>query len=358
MTLNNHSCPDCDSNNSNSRENVNRRDFLRTAGTVGAVASMGSLPLWTPGRVLAADQAAKSADTPESLVKFLYDNLTPGQKEKICYAWDHQDPKRRLLRTFVANNWNINDHEINSDFYNDDQRAVIRKIFEGIIQPEWHKRIDQQLQDDAGGFGEQQSIAIFGTPGSDKFEFVMTGRHMTLRCDGNSADSVAFGGPIFYGHAADSFNEGPTHPGNVFWPQAVAANKVFAMMDGKQREAALVKKLPNEQAVAFKGSAGGLPGIPVTELSDDQREELQKVLAVLLEPYRQSDRDEVSACLKAQGGLDKCALAFYQDGDIGGDGVWDCWRLEGPAFVWYFRGTPHVHVWVNVASDPAVKLNA
>ncbi len=132
---------------------------------------------------------------------------------------------------------------------------MIRDIFEGLIQPDWHKRIYQQLDDDAGGYGEDQSIAIFGTPGSGKFEFVMTGRHMTLRCDGNSSDSVAFGGPIFYGHAADSFNEGPTHPGNVFWPQAVAANKVYQMMDEKQR-----KRRPGlEPAQAKKRSASAEP---------------------------------------------------------------------------------------------------
>ena len=55
----------------------------------------------------------------------------------------------------------------------------------------------------------------------------MTGRHMTLRCDGNSTEHVAFGGPIFYGHAASGFNEKADHPGNVFWPQALAANKVY-----------------------------------------------------------------------------------------------------------------------------------
>ena len=70
------------------------------------------------------------------------------------------------------------------------------------------------------------------------------------------------------------------------------------------------------------------------------------------------DRDEVLACLKSQGGLDQCKLAFYTDPDLGNDGVWDNWRLEGPSFVWYFRGAPHVHVWVNVADDPSVKLNA
>jgi hypothetical protein len=38
--------------------------------------------------------------------------------------------------------------------------------------------------------------------------------------------------------------------------------------------------------------------------------------------------------------------------------VWDNWRLEGPAFVWHFRGAPHVHVWVHIADESGVELNA
>ena len=247
---------------------------------------------------------------------------------------------------------------INSEFYTKDQQAMIRQIFKGIIHPDWVSRIDKQLEDDAGGYGEHQSIAIFGEPGSGKFEFVMTGRHMTIRCDGDSTDDVAFGGPIFYGHAADGFNEKPNHPGNVFWPQALAANKIYEMLDGKQRERALVANLPREQDVGFHGQKGGFPGIPVAEIGSDQQDELRKVLTKLVEPYRQADRDEAMACLKAQGGLEKCSLAFYKEGDIGDDKVWDCWRVEGPSFVWYFRGSPHVHVWVNVASNPSVKTNS
>jgi hypothetical protein len=62
--------------------------------------------------------------------------------------------------------------------------------------------------------------------------------------------------------------------------------------------------------------------------------------------------------LKAQGGLEKLHLAFYTDEDSGGDKTWDNWRLEGPSFVWHFRGYPHVHVWVNIADQPTVALNA
>ncbi|MEX0675814.1 MAG: DUF3500 domain-containing protein [Pirellulales bacterium] len=337
-------CPDCDSNSE-----FSRRDFLKSAGA--AAMAVGAAPLVAR----AADIPAGS--TSETVSKLLYESLSPKQKETIAFDWDYMDAQRGLLRTRIANNWQITEPTITSDFYTKDQQAMIKHVFEEIIQPDWHKRIYQQLEDDAGGYGEHQSIALFGKPG-EKFEFVMTGRHMTIRCDGNSADHVAFGGPIFYGHAARGFNEAPNHPGNVFWHQALAANKVFEVLDDKQRKQALVEKLPREQDSGFRGPEGKFPGIPLSELAGDQQSLVREVLQKLVEPYRPTDRDEALTCLKAQGGLEKCWLAFYHEGDIGDDKVWDCWRLEGPSFVWYFRGAPHVHVWVNVADDPSVKLNA
>ncbi len=324
-----------------------RRKFLESSA---GLAAASAVPI--------AAQAAESKPTAESITKVLYESLTPKQREEICFAWDHQDPKRGLLRTFVANNWQITKPEVIGDFYSDDQRQMVRDIFEAIIDPSWHARYDQQLEDDAGGFGNEQSLAIFGNPNDGKFELVLTGRHMTLRCDGNSADHVAFGGPIFYGHAADGFNEGKDHLDNVFWPQAVAANGLYQMLDGKQRKLALQPKTPREQQVGFRGKDAKLPGIPGSEMSGDQKEHLQKVLGMLVEMYRESDRNEAMQCVMAQGGLDACHLSFYSDQDIGGDEVWDNWRLEGPSFVWHFRGSPHVHVWVNLADAPEVKLNA
>ena len=334
-----------------SRQNKrpDRREFLKQV-SAGAtlVAASSTMP--------SLGHAGEATKTPESLVKTLYGSLSESQREEMCFAWDFMHPSKGLLRTRVENNWSITKPEINDDFYTDDQRDIVRSIFEGIISSDWHERMDRQLDDDMGGWGNGQHIAIFGDPNRGKSEFVLTGRHITLRCDGDSTEHVAFGGPIFYGHAVDE-NESSTHEGNVFWPQAVKANGMYSMLDGRQREMAQVARTPRENKVAFR-SPEEFTGIPVSEMSSDQQEHLQKVLQTLIEPYRQSDRDEVVACLKAQGGLEKCNLAFYTDHDIGKDQVWDNWRLEGPSFVWHFRGSPHVHVWVNVADDPRVKLNA
>ena len=346
-------CPDCTPD----ADRVSRRQFFRTSA---ALAAAGSLPVFATPK--AASAAPTKTSVAETAVKALYDTLTPAQKKVVCFPWDHVEPGRGVLRTHVSNNWQITKPTITGgDFYTKQQQGIVHDIFKGLVNPEWYDRFVKQLKDDNNGkpWGTFNSMALFGEPGSEQFEFVMTGRHSTLRADGNTQDHVAFGGPIFYGHAAQGFDEKPDHPGNVFWPQAVAANKVYQMLDEKQRKRALVEASPKESAVEFRGpKVKEAKGLPVTEMSSDQKAELQTVLAKLVEPFRTEDRDEALACLKARGGLDGCVLTFYDDSDIGDDKVWDNWRLEGPAFVWYFRGNPHVHVWVNIADHPGVKLNA
>jgi len=327
-----------------------RRDFLKYSASALALASSGlQLPV----------AAATERKTPETLVKVLYDSMNEKQRKAVCFDWNYIEPKRGLLRTRLENNWKITKPSIDSGFYTGEQKALMREIFLGMTHPAWHERYDKQLKDDVGGFGKRQSIAIFGKPGTDQFEFVLASRHMTLRCDGNSAEHVAFGGPILYAHEGERTFEKPNHPGNVFWHQALAANKLYDMFDGKQRKQALLTSgMPSEEMIGFRGPGGKFHGIKVADFSADQKAHLQSVLKLLLEPFRQSDQDEVVRCLKVQGGLDACHLAFYQEGDLGEDGIYDNWRLEGPSFVWYFRGNPHVHVWVNVADTHKVKLNS
>ena len=248
---------------------LTRRAFLGTAGAAAALAAAGrsALPAWAaPGDVPAPAPATRPSE-PESLVKVLYGTLTAAQKKAVCFDWDYKDKEKGLLRTRVENNWQITKPALESAFYTPEQRSIVRSIFEGMLQPEWVKKIDQQLKDDIGGFGKRQGIALFGnpdpgSPGAGKFEFVITSRHLTLRCDGNSAEHVAFGGPIMHGHAPcpGGIHEKKDHPGNIFWPQAVEANRLYTMLDGKQRDLALVKTgMPDEDEVAFRGKGPRRP---------------------------------------------------------------------------------------------------
>jgi Protein of unknown function (DUF3500) len=347
-------CPDCERETSN---DLDRRGFLSSLTTAATAAAFGG-SLWAAPRAHAAPSPKSAAET---AVKALYDTLSDKQKQTICFDWGYKHPERGLLRTHVSNFWPVTKPFLTSDFYTNEQRTILFDIFKGIFNPDWHERFVRQLKDDHDGkpWGGGLSAAIFGNPGSDQFEFVLSGRHMTIRADGNSTAHMALGGPIFHGHAPSGYTEKVHHPGNIFWHQAELANKVYTILGGKQQKMALVEHRPKEEfTVPFQGKEEKLSGMPCSEMSRDQKEAVQKVLDSLIEPYRTEDRDEIRECLKKQGGLDKCWLAFYKDGDIGDDGEWDNWRLEGPSFVWYFRGHPHVHIWIHVADDPSVPLNA
>src|SRR5438105_1148484 len=177
------------------------------------------------------------AATAESVVKTLYNSLSPKQKETLALPWS--DERRKM----VNNNWEIVKPSI-AEILKPEQQEMARAIFSGVTSEEWHAKFQAQMKTDAGGF-ENYHFAIFGDPNAGKSEFVLTGRHCTIRAGGDPSENQAFGGPIFYGHAPE-FNEKPDHPGNVFWYQAKRANEVFQALDGKQREQALVALAPDE----------------------------------------------------------------------------------------------------------------
>src|SRR5262249_26865216 len=110
--------------------------------------------------------------------------------------------------------------------------------------------------------------------------------------------------------------------------------------------------------VRFRGRKADLPGLPVADMSRDQKDAMNKVLATLLGPYRPEYRAQVMKCLDRQGGLEKCRLIFYREHTLGKEGEGGNWRLEGPAFVWYFRGYPHVHIWIHVANDSSTPVTS
>ncbi len=320
------------------RQFITRSAYAATAGVLG-------------GSLASASSAAESPKaTGETLVTQLYKSMTEEQHKAVCFPYEHP------LRHKVDNNWHITNSPIEK-LFTADQVDLTRQIFDSLHSPEYKKEVWRQFNEDSGkaGFGSA-AIGMFGEPGTGKFEFVFTGRHCTRRCDGDSESGVAFGGPIFYGHASKSFNEGPSHDGNAYWYQAKRANEVYHALDGKQREIALLGTGREEQGndtVKLTGKTKGLPGIPVSELHGDQKDLINKVLADLLAPFRKQDAAEAMKLIEGAG-TDNLHLAFYKNQDIGNDGVWDVWQLEGPSMVWYFRGQPHVHCWVHVRDKAAV----
>ena len=390
-----------------------RREFIKTST---AAALGGTLASYHPSS-LAAEPSMTGGGSPAAnkAVEIFYNSLSKAQKMELCFDWDYRvnikyedfratvydrppppkpDPDGILLRTHVSNAWKITRYSLNSSFYTDKQRELILDILKAILKPGWTEKLQQQALDDTGDpWGANQSLAIFGTPGTERYQCVITGFHLTIRAGSDPEMQAAFGGPISHGHQPSGFYEKQGHPDNIFWHQAQAANKVYQILDSNQQAKALftgpvpyfvppgapdrplskVSKMKSierglirdgtprddtrEAEIRFRDQ-GDIPGLPLTDVSSDQKQAVHKVLQILVAPYCQEYQEQVMDCLKKQGGLDACRLTFYQQKDLGDDGEWDCWRLEGPAFVWFFRGTPHVHVYIHVANDPKAPVSA
>lgn len=330
-----HDCPDCGA--------VDRRGFLKTGAAATAAAASGML---FGGRATGGEKKQQSGET---LVQQLYGTLTDEQKAAMCFDFDHP------LRSKVNNNWRITKAAVSG--FQPEQQELIREIFLSLHSPEYADRVLKQVVHDngKGGFG-RCAIAMFGQPGSGKSEFVLSGRHVTRRCDGDSVEGAAFGGPIFYGHQGqDTFVEAKDHPDNVYWYQALRANELFQALDGKQRKIALrddPRKEAETATVKLNGGTSGLAGLPFGELSSDQKTLARQIMTDVLAPFRKQDVAESMKMIEKQG-FDNLHISYYKNLDLGNDEVWDVWQVEGPTLVWYFRGNPHVHTWVHIRDSVA-----
>ena len=122
--------------------------------------------------------SSASTSRAESAVEQLYASLTEKQKKAICLPFDHKNRRR------INANWHVTDTTIGDDLFTKQQKAIIEQIVRNITSEDGYQRIIRQMEDDDGGM-DNYSIAIFGDPGANKFQWEMTGRHLTMRADGN-----------------------------------------------------------------------------------------------------------------------------------------------------------------------------
>jgi hypothetical protein len=356
---------------------LDRRGFISTVSAAATTAALGG---WLSGPTPLFAAAAEWEGVADAAVQALYETLSEQQRKLMCFDWDRKGYGGLPLRLHVTNNWAVSDMKIGA--LTKDQQLLVQDVLKSVLNPGWPEKLARQATDDTGKpWTEDRKIAIFGVPESGKCQCVISGFHLTFRA-GSARDShAAFGGAICHGHQPSGFYEKAGHPGNIFWYQAQQAHKVYQLLDGKQQKKALVLEgmpyyefdgkidrmviLPEskfkramEPDVRFHGGKVDLPGLPVAQMSRDQQEAMRNVLTSLLEPYRPPYQDRVLRCLDRQGGLEKCYLIFYKEHTLGKEGEWDNWRVEGPAFVWYFRGYPHVHSWIHVADDPATPVTS
>ena len=315
--------------------NVNRRDFMRTASMSTAFLATTQVNKFS-GLAFAEDTKS------DSMPLQLYNSLSDEQKNNVCLPVNHKS------RQFISNWWYLHgDHRIHNSF-NKDQQELIQTIFDSLHSPEHQAAVNKQVKIDQ--YGEAQytpAVGFFGTPDDKDFEFIYTGHHVTRRCNAHSDKGYGFGGaPIFYGHFPSDFTETKDHPGNPYWYQGKIFNKFVQALDGRQQKKALDSTKPRSEKPEFvvKMKEHAWPGLCCEELSKDQKTLLVETMGKMMAMFRTDDVAATLDTIEKKKMIDELYVSYYEGKyDIGSDKVWDTWQIEGPEMVWYFRGQPHIH---------------
>jgi len=334
-------CPDCIS-----PPNIGRRDFIRVVSASAAALTIGGL---TPLQKARAARAEKQAEA-ENLVFELFKLMDGDQKKKLVLPWD-AGAKGGLPARLATANGPVGKSVIGLE-YDKKQVEILDKIFRSICNgEEGYKRLSRNGKFDNSGAFENAGALIYGEPvEGKKFSLVFCSHHLTVRCDGNSEEATAFGGPLYYGHTPKGFATT-----NVFNYQAKAVGAVFESLTEEQRKTTLLegrKWMDGVASVKLPAKDVKPAGLKFADMTKEQKELTEKAMKELVSPYRKEDGDEVMEIVKLNGGMEKISLAFYKDEHTSKEG-WSFWRLEGPGFVWSFRALEHIHTWVNISSKLA-----
>ncbi len=248
-----------------------RRDFVRVAGSAVLVPAL-----------------ARGSPSESAVARF-FRSLRADQRAELAFPADHP------LRSRASNHWAVARPTVAE--LSADQKALCGRIVRELLTEDGHRRLLRVMDDDGGGF-DRYHPAVFGDPDSPgAFQWVLTGRHVTIRADGRSAEATVPSGPLFLGHS---------QPGE---------RNVWAALGDRAKRAL------------------GAPEVGPARIAD--------LLRALIGPFRAFAMPEVGAGLDAP---DKLRLTGYRQGGA--------WTLEGPGFSWYFHDSPHVHGWL-VVGDPA-----
>jgi hypothetical protein len=312
---------------------MNRRSVLKLGALAGA-GLFGGYEFFPPGR-------SRVLEPVDTLARRLYTGLSDDQRAEACVPYDH--PLRQYHNRGVMGGGR-------SVFlgFNRQQRGILTDLMYASLSEDGARRIPEEYFTQWSGV-QSMRVLICGDPTSPPYQIILTGVHLNLRIGGKSREGVAFGGPQVYGDQRG--NDVAGLPGNVYRDHFLLAQKLLNSLDSGRKKAAFVEEAPVQTQIDVQGRHGTFPGIPLAELTSQQKSMARDVVDRILSTYPSDDVAYAHECLTANGGMDKLFLSYYGHGTDGDIFEGQVFRLEGPGAVFYFRGYPHVHAFVNVAAD-------
>jgi len=322
---------------------MNRRAALKLGAGLGAIAGAGLYG----GYQFLPPSRSRVLEPVDVLARRLYAGLDDDQRAETCVPYNH--PLRQYHNRGV---WG-GGRSIVLGFSREQRRILTDLMYAGLSET-GRDRVPEEFFTRWSGVHSMR-VLICGDPTLPPYQIILTGTHLNLRVGGKSVEGAAFGGPQVYGDQRG--NEVVGLPGNVYRDQFLLGQRILQNLDDGRRKLAVIEEAPVQTKIELPGRHRSLAGIPVAELTGEDKDMVRQLVKRVLATYPSEDVSFASECLAANGGIDALHLSYYQHGEDGDIPEGQVFRLEGPAAVLYFRGYPHVHAFINVAMDGDAPLS-
>ena len=321
---------------------MERRQVLKLLGGTAGIAALGAgarYALLPPSR-------SGSLSSASELAIRIYDSLDATARKQACVDYDHP------LRQYHNRGVNGGGLWITPLTLGWEQRQMMTDLLYAGLSEAGQSRIPHEYFLQYPGV-HLLSLLICGNPKEPPYQIVLTGPHLNLRIGGASREGVAFGGPLVYGDQRGDSERGL--PGNLYRYQFEMGDRLFQSLRPEEREAAVQAESPIQTMIDLLGSDGKFAGVSIAALSAESKALARTLIDGILSTYPAEDVAYAWKCLEANGGIDGLWLSYYREGDAGGG--YQIFRLEGPAAIFYFRGYPHVHAFINIGMDGDAPLS-
>lgn len=317
-----------------------RRQLLKWGVASGAMAGIGLAAGWR----LLPPSPRKTGESTTNLAAALYASLGAEERTKVCLDYEHPFRQHHNRGVPAGGEWVA--------LLGRESRQLVVDLVDAGLSETGRARVPAQYYSRILG-ANACCVALFGNPVTGPYQVVVTGPHLNLRVGGTNREGVAFGGPQVWGDQAGDGELGL--PGNAYRGQLERGQRLISSLSTAQQRTVRQAKAPVQTDITFQGASGRFDGIAVGDLPLAKRNAARDLVDDLLGTYSEADHAYASECLAHNGGIDALHLADYsvdhQGGRNVGDGASQIFRLEGPAAVFYYRGEPHLHAYLNVGMD-------
>lgn len=324
---------------------MNRRRALKLLGGSAAALACGGL---AAKRFLLPPAPRFPLASVDDLAVDLVASLAEETRAAVVVDYDH--PLRQVHNRGVGGGG----LGIDLGTFDRRQRQLLADLLHAGVSATGRERIPEQFFLGFGGV-HRMKVLVCGEPGEGPYQVVLTGPHLNLRLGGTSREGVAFGGPQVYGDQRG--NERAGLPGNVYRYQLDAARALLRSLTPGERAEVVLADSPIQTRIEVRGSAARLPGLPVASFGEASRDLARALVDGILSTYPDDDAEYARECLEANGGVGGLLFSCYEEDALPRRDLYPVFRLEGPAAVFHFKGTPHVHAFVNVARDGDAPLS-